>query len=148
MIAREEGRLGFFFFFFAFCFCRWFLCLFVFIISSWAHVTRQTLISHAFTCQSLWLWPWTHLISLVLPSNNSLPLMSDQPISCSCFMMSYDTCLWLVDFSCLKLFLYLKDDIWNDKDYWKKKHFSSMNQWFTLPSDLCAITDLSMLCLQ
>lgn len=91
-------------------------------MSSWAQVTHQTLISHTSTCQSLWLWPRTHPLSLVPPFTNSLPLMSDQPISCSCFMMSYDTCLWLVDFSCLKLFLYLKDDIRNDKDYWWKKN--------------------------
>lgn len=105
-----------------------FFLLFLWIISLWGHVTHHTHSwTHTLTCQSLYCarGPTT---SPVLPSTNSLPLMSDQPISCSCFMMSYDTCLWLVDFSCLKLFLCLRDDLQNDKDYWKYQTSSVINE--------------------
>lgn len=120
--------VSFFFSFFLHFLCRQFFCARLCLSSHrgpmW-HANTHITHLHLSITLTVTVDPPT---SLVLPSTNSLPLMSDQPISCSCFMMSYDTCLWLVDFSCLKLFLYLKDDIRNDKDYWKKKKNVSVTE--------------------
>lgn len=117
LVNKVVKRWGCLFMIFFACFCQLFHCG-----AMWhtTHTHRHTPlpVNHS-------TLPTT---SPVQPSTNSLPLMNDQPISCSCFMMSYDTCLWLVDFSCLKLFLCLRDDLQNDKDYWKYQKPSVINE--------------------